>query len=79
VASALALGIGFGLQTIVQNFVSGLILLAEQPVKVGDWVTLGTIEGDIRRIKARATEIECTDRSTIIVPNSELITRWCAT
>lgn len=75
VASALAVGIGFGLQAIVQNFVSGLILLAERPVRVGDWVSLGDIEGDVRRIHARATEIQKGDKSTVIVPNSEFITK----
>src|SRR3954447_25211714 len=75
VASALSVGIGFGLQAIVQNFISGLILLAEQPVKVGDWVVLGTTEGDVRRINVRATEIQLGDRSTMIVPNSEFITK----
>jgi potassium efflux system protein len=75
VASALSVGIGFGLQAIVQNFISGLILLAEQPVKVGDWVVLGTAEGDVRRINVRATEIQLGDRSTLIVPNSEFITK----
>ncbi|QOF77393.1 DUF3772 domain-containing protein [Variovorax sp. 38R] len=75
VASALSVGIGFGLQAIVQNFISGLILLAEQPVKVGDWVVLGTTEGDVRRINVRATEIQLGDRSTLIVPNSEFITK----
>jgi small-conductance mechanosensitive channel len=68
-------GIGFGLQAIVQNFISGLILLAERPVKVGDWVVLGNAEGDIRRINVRATEIQLGDRSTMIVPNSEFITK----
>lgn len=75
IASALSVGIGFGMQAVVQNFVSGLILLAERPVKVGDWVSLGGLEGDIRRINVRATEIQMGDRSTVIVPNSEFITK----
>lgn len=75
IASALSVGIGFGLQAVVQNFVSGLILLAERPVKVGDWVSLGTVEGDIQRINVRATEILMPDKSTVIVPNSEFITK----
>ena len=75
IASALSVGIGFGLQAVVQNFVSGLILLAERPVRVGDWVSLGGIEGDIQRINVRATEIQMADRSTVIVPNSEFITK----
>src|SRR3546814_15979889 len=56
-------------------FVSGLILLAERPVKVGDWVSLGGVEGDILRINVRATEIQMADRSTVIVPNSEFVTK----
>lgn len=76
VVSALSVGIGFGLQAIVQNFISGLILLTERPVKVGDWVSLtGGVEGDIRRINVRATEIQMSDYSTVIVPNSQFISQ----
>jgi potassium-dependent mechanosensitive channel len=75
IASALSVGIGFGLQAIVSNFISGLILLAEQPIKVGDWVSMSGVEGDVKRINVRATEIQLWDRSTMIVPNSQFITQ----
>jgi len=74
IAGALGVGIGFGLQSIVNNFVSGLILLAERPVRVGDWIVTPSGEGIVKRINVRATEVEAFDGSSIIIPNSNFIT-----
>jgi potassium efflux system protein len=72
--AAMTVGLGFGLQEIFANFVSGLILLFERPIRVGDTVTVGGISGDVTRIRIRATTITDWDRKELVIPNKEFVT-----
>lgn len=73
-AGTVGIGLGFGLQNIVNNFISGLIILFERPIKVGDRIVVGNVEGDVVRVGGRSTEVVTNDNITIIVPNSKFIT-----
>ncbi len=72
---ALGVGVGFGLQTIASNFISGLIILFEQPIRIGDRIQIGDLHGRVVRIRARATEVVTNDNIAVIVPNSEFISQ----
>ncbi|MBN1420159.1 MAG: mechanosensitive ion channel [Planctomycetes bacterium] len=74
ILAAASVGLGFGLQEIVANFVSGIILLVERPIRVGDIVSVGDVSGQVERINIRATAITNWDRQTVLVPNKEFIT-----
>ncbi|MFD2201580.1 mechanosensitive ion channel family protein [Shivajiella indica] len=72
-AGALGVGIGFGLQNITNNFISGLIILFEQPIKIGDRIEVGEITGDVIKISARSTTVVTNDNISVIIPNSQFI------
>ncbi|MGK7877429.1 MAG: mechanosensitive ion channel domain-containing protein [Xenococcaceae cyanobacterium] len=73
IASVFGVGIGFGLQNIANNFISGLIITLERPIQVGDFINVGNLVGNVRRIGARSTEIQTLDQVSIIVPNSRFL------
>ena len=80
IATGLSVGIGFGLQKIIANFISGLIILFERPIRIGDYVTIGDQSGTVSRIQIRATTLKDLDNLEILIPNealiSERVTNW---
>ncbi len=81
--SALSVGLGFGLQHVVNNFISGILILFERPFRIGDWIVLNDKEGIVRKINIRSTELETFDKALIIIPNADIIsgvlTNWTLT
>ena len=81
--SALSVGLGFGLQHIVNNFISGILILFERPFRIGDWIVIKDKEGIVRKINIRSTELETFDKALIIIPNADIIsgdlTNWTLT
>lgn len=73
-AGAVGIGVGFGLQNIANNFISGIIILLERPIKIGDRIEIGEIHGDVMRIGARSTTVVTNDNITVVIPNSKLVT-----
>ena len=81
--SALSVGLGFGLQHVVNNFISGILILFERPFRIGDWIVIKDKEGIVRKINIRSTELETFDKALIIIPNADIIsgdlTNWTLT
>ena len=75
IAGALSFGIGLGLQNMVSNFAAGMTILWERPIKIGDWVIINNMEGIVKQINMRSTEIENSENSTIIIPNSDILSK----
>ena len=75
IAGALSFGVGLGLQNMVGNLAAGMTILWERPIKIGDWILIGGQEGIVKKINIRSTEIEAWDKSTVIIPNSDILSQ----